>query len=72
MKDKILTCVQCGSEFYVTSKEAEKLCSCAFNFPKRCPDCRRNKSKGIHEDNNDWRGKGKKRNKMRTKRYEWE
>ena len=72
MKDKLLTCAQCGSEFYVTSKETEKLFSRGFNLPKRCPDCRRNKSKGIHEDNNDWRRKGQKRKKLRMKRYEWE
>lgn len=71
MKDKLLTCVQCGNEFFLSSEEQKKLFSRGFAVPKRCPDCRRNKSRGIQESNNEWRQRGKKRSK-REKESFWE
>ncbi|MBN2061196.1 MAG: zinc-ribbon domain containing protein [Deltaproteobacteria bacterium] len=60
MKDKALPCIQCGKPFIVTSMEQEKLSSRGFDIPKRCPDCRKNKSRisGVTED---WEPRGKKR-----------
>ena len=60
MKDKALTCIQCGSQFAVTGEEQEKLSSRGFGIPKRCPDCRKNKSK-ISGSFEDWEPRGKKR-----------
>ena len=60
MKEKALTCIQCGNPFIITRKEQEKLSSKGFGIPKRCPDCRKNKSKmsGAAED---WEPKSRKR-----------
>lgn len=39
-KELVLTCKDCGKEFYVTAGEAEYLRSKGFDMPKRCWDCR--------------------------------
>ena len=60
MKEKALTCIQCGSPFVVTGEEQEKLSNRGFDIPKRCPDCRKNKSK-ISGSLEDWEPRGRKR-----------
>ena len=59
MKEKALTCIQCGSPFTITGKDQEKLSSKGFGIPKRCPDCRKNKSK-ISGTIEDWEPKSRK------------
>ena len=71
MPDRIMNCIQCGNDFSVSKKELDKLNSRGFAIPKRCPECRRNKSKISDESNNEWRRKGKKRNKKWKEDY-WE
>ena len=42
LKDKTLTCVDCGAEFVFTVNEQEFYKEKGFdNEPKRCPDCRK-------------------------------
>ena len=71
MKEKLLTCVQCGNEFSVSSEEQKKLFSRGFAVPKRCPYCRKNKSRGIQESNIERRQRGKKRHKKGKESF-WE
>jgi len=55
MKDKIITCIQCGEEFVFSASEQERFRSRGFDFPKRCLDCREKKSKFLepHEKRRD-------------------
>ena len=61
MREKWILCVQCGIEFLLSIDEQERLLSRGFDIPKRCPECRRKKTKGVNEKNAHWRLKGKKR-----------
>ena len=51
MKDKIITCVQCGNPFVFAGSEQVRFHNLGFGIPKRCPECRKNKFKvfEIHE-----------------------
>ena len=43
MKDKILTCQKCKSQFYFTVGEQKFYMEKGLNIPKLCPTCRKNK-----------------------------
>ncbi|HIJ54598.1 MAG TPA: hypothetical protein HPQ03_00590 [Deltaproteobacteria bacterium] len=45
MEDQILDCVQCDESFIYTVDEQRKFSSMGFDPPKRCPHCRKNRSK---------------------------
>lgn len=45
MQDQLITCVQCNTEFEFSAKEQQFYENKGFNPPKRCPQCRKNKSK---------------------------
>lgn len=45
MKTEFINCAQCDSEFEFTPSEQEQYFRKGFDPPKRCPDCRRKKSK---------------------------
>ena len=45
MRDQIITCVQCNTEFEFSAVEQEYYNNKGFNPPKRCPQCRKNKAK---------------------------
>ena len=60
MKDKTLSCIQCDSIFTVTVDEQKRLLDRGFSLPRRCPECRRKKSK-AHESDERWKNKGKRR-----------
>ncbi|MGD9022796.1 MAG: zinc-ribbon domain containing protein [Deltaproteobacteria bacterium] len=47
MKDKIITCIQCGTEFVITAAEQIRLAARGFDRPRRCPECRKKKEKGL-------------------------
>jgi hypothetical protein len=47
MKDKIITCIQCESPFVFSVSEQKHFMAVGFGEPKRCPACRKNKSKGT-------------------------
>ena len=45
MRDQLIICVQCNTEFEFSAAEQEYYQNKGFNPPKRCPQCRKNKSK---------------------------
>jgi hypothetical protein len=45
-----IECVQCGKEFELSEKDLDQLAARGFDIPKRCPDCRRNKSRYATDD----------------------
>jgi hypothetical protein len=47
MKDKVITCVQCGNPFVFAVAEQARLHKLGFDIPKRCPECRKKKFKAI-------------------------
>ena len=70
MRDKTLTCIQCGNQFVLTVNDQEKLITRGFDFPKRCPDCRKRKFRQVQEDHHDdWGSKKKKKHTRREKFY---
>ena len=60
MKDKVITCIQCESEFVFTVSEQVRFAARGFDRPKRCPECRKKKDRAI-EMNDRGKDKGKKR-----------
>ena len=40
-----LTCWQCGQEFLFSSREQKKYLQRGFDPPRRCPDCRKHRSR---------------------------
>jgi len=47
MKDKVITCVQCGNPFVFAVAEQARFHKLGFDIPKRCPECRKKKFKAI-------------------------
>ncbi|MBU0733038.1 MAG: zinc-ribbon domain-containing protein [Proteobacteria bacterium] len=47
MKDKILLCIQCEEPFVFSSEDQARFLTLGFASPRRCPECRKKKSKGI-------------------------
>jgi hypothetical protein len=45
METKLLTCIQCNAEFEFTVSEQRYYREKGFDMPKRCPVCRKHKSK---------------------------
>jgi hypothetical protein len=45
MRDLLIECVQCGNDFPFTTDEQKHCQEMGFDEPKRCPDCRRHKTK---------------------------
>jgi len=66
MKDKMITCIQCETEFVFSVAEQIRFTAHGFAKPKRCPECRKKKDRAI--ETND-RGKDK-RKKRRGRRRE--
>ena len=69
VKDKIITCIQCESPFVLTAAEQAQLFARGFGIPKRCPNCRKKKSKMTMEIGQGRKNKEKKR-QDRGKRYD--
>ena len=42
-----MICVQCEQEFSLSQRERERLALHGLDLPKRCPECRRRKSKSY-------------------------
>ena len=51
MEDQILVCVQCDEPFFFTSDEQLKFSDMDFDPPKRCPRCRKNRSRFLMGEN---------------------
>lgn len=70
MKDKIITCIQCESEFVFTVVEQARFLAQGFTKPKRCPECRKKKDRAI-EINDKGKDKGKRKHGRRKDDYEF-
>jgi hypothetical protein len=64
MKDKTITCIQCESEFVFTVAEQARFLAHGFTKPRRCPECRKKKDRGI-EINDNGKDKGKRKHGRR-------
>ena len=66
MEELILTCIQCEKDFEFSIAEQEYYGDRGFDPPKRCPSCRKNKSKaaGHHSKKNRYDNKQYKRIKF--------
>jgi hypothetical protein len=69
MKDISVSCVQCGNQFILTSHEQERLIVRGFDIPKRCPDCRKHKSRNAHDAYDEWDYMRKRKQSRREKDY---
>lgn len=69
MKDKTINCIQCDNPFLLSAAEQERLAVRGFAEPKRCPECRRKKSKNVNSAEKGLRHRDKSK-KERKKRYD--
>jgi len=69
MSDKTISCIQCGTSFVFTAQEQARFMARGFNMPKRCPECRKNKSKWAGLDNGR-KEAGKKRSSHRKEDFD--
>lgn len=70
MKDKVMTCIQCGTEFVFSGQEHARFMAKGYGVPKRCPECRKKKAKAI-ETSDSWRDIAKRRRSRRKEDYEF-
>jgi len=47
MKDKEIICIQCGKPFVFSVADQRRFMMLGFDTPRRCPDCRKRKSRMI-------------------------
>ena len=47
MEDMTMVCVQCEEEFEFSVLEQEKYEERGYDIPKRCPSCRKHKSRNL-------------------------
>jgi hypothetical protein len=71
MKDRTLTCIQCGNEFVFSAEEHGRFLAQGFNMPRRCPDCRKKKAKWV-EINDDRQEKGKKKHRHSRRKEDYD
>lgn len=55
LKDRLLTCVDCGKEFLFSVPEQRFFSSKQLSVPKRCKDCRAERKKTITPNPDSWR-----------------
>jgi len=67
MKEKIITCIQCGRSFVFTVSEQEDFIKKGFDKPKRCSPCRKKKSKAVDSQ---WIEKQNGKKKYFRRKYE--
>jgi hypothetical protein len=59
-ESKIIECIQCDAEFEFSVSSQLEYAEKGYDEPKRCPACRKRKSKASSDDSNGrWRGKKK-------------
>lgn len=51
MENKTITCIQCETEFEFTIQDQLRYEKMNFDEPRRCPDCRKNKSRSTDSQN---------------------
>ena len=70
MKDKSIICIQCANPFVFSVAEQERFIASGFAIPKRCPECRKMKLKGV-EVNEKWENKVRQKRVLRRNKYEF-
>lgn len=65
MRDVMLTCIQCDSNFMFSIAQQKRCEEHGFDAPRRCPDCRKKKSRLYGKEDN--RSKNGKRKEKRSK-----
>ena len=63
MENLIISCIQCGADFEFTSDQKWRHEKLGFDEPKRCPYCRKHRSK---MDTVDWHARERRRICRRT------
>ena len=63
MKGQYITCIQCKNEFEFTLAEQEHFNARGFDPPKRCPSCRKNKTRLSESEGNNRHNKKRKYDK---------
>jgi hypothetical protein len=69
MKDRLITCIQCENPFVFTAAEQARFSASGFDQPKRCPECRKKKDKGI-QINPGGKGTGRSKHSRRKDDYD--
>jgi hypothetical protein len=69
MRDVILTCIQCDAHFMFSVAEQKRCDDHGFDAPRRCPECRKRKSR-LYGNEENWTKKGKRKEKRYTNRFE--
>ena len=60
MESKTIKCIQCDTEFEFSVASQREFEAKGYDEPKRCPDCRKRKSKtSTNDSNGKWRNKKK-------------
>lgn len=70
MKDKSIICIQCENPFVFSVAEQEHFITSGFAIPKRCPECRKKKLKGV-EMNERWEDKVRQKRVLRRNKHEF-
>jgi hypothetical protein len=70
MKDKSIICVQCENPFVFSAAEQERFLTLGFAAPKRCPECRKKKFKGVAM-NEEWGNKVRQKRVRRRNKHEF-
>ncbi|MDD4391335.1 MAG: zinc-ribbon domain containing protein [Desulfobacterales bacterium] len=47
MEEKVLICIQCNNPFVFSLEEQNEFYAKGFDEPRRCPACRKNKSRSC-------------------------
>jgi hypothetical protein len=61
MEAQFLVCIQCGQEFEFPPEEQARYAERGFDQPRRCPSCRKHKSRPSNPGDSGRRKDGKKR-----------
>jgi rubrerythrin len=66
MEDQFLYCVQCDESFLFTVADQHKFLDMGYDPPKRCPHCRKNKTR-FDITESQYREVGKKHRRKRSR-----
>ena len=60
MENLIITCIQCDMDFEFSAEEQKKFQRKGFDFPRRCPECRKHKYRDSeHQEKRKFKDKKK-------------
>jgi hypothetical protein len=59
MDDEVITCIQCEKDFIFSADEQDRYQRMNFDEPKRCPTCRKNRTRIAERGTEHYRNKKK-------------